>query len=96
MRGAARRAEAAATGRTGTDGARLSKRQQGITIRELRARGLGPADLVGRLAHLLGLRPTPQPIMPNDLLSGFSLTQLPVPERALVVDVAKWETVVDR
>ena len=36
-------------------GVRLSKRQRGITLRELRERGFTPSGLVGRLAGLLGL-----------------------------------------
>jgi len=74
----------------GPDGARLSKRHRGITLRELRSRGFAPADLVGRLAHLLSLRPTPQPITPRDLVEGFSLKALRQPDRGIVVDAARW------
>jgi len=60
----------------GPDGARLSKRHEGITLRELREGGLGPAALVGRLAHRLGLRETAEPCHPPDLVPGFSLALL--------------------
>lgn len=75
----------------GPDGARLSKRQQGITIRELRARGFTADDLVGRLAHLLSLRPTPEPTTARDLVPGFSLEELRRSEEDLVIDAASWE-----
>jgi glutamyl-tRNA synthetase len=64
----------------GNDGVRLSKRHQGVTLRELRERGLSAEELVGRLAGLLGLRRTPAPVAAADLVEGFSLGNLrPVP-----------------
>lgn len=39
----------------GTDGERLAKRTRGATVRDLRAAGLRPEDVVGELAHGLGL-----------------------------------------
>jgi glutamyl-tRNA synthetase len=45
-------------------GARLEKRTRGATIRELRAAGVTAAQIVGRLAHGLGLAPTDAPTTP--------------------------------
>jgi glutamyl-tRNA synthetase len=74
----------------GTDGARLSKRHQGITLRELRGAGFRPAEIVGRLADLLGLSPTPAAVPADTLIEGFDLARLsPAPE-GIVVDVADW------
>jgi len=64
----------------GSDGVRLSKRHQGVTLRELRERGLSAEELVGRLAGLLGLREQPAPLAAGDLVEGFALGKLrPVP-----------------
>ena len=46
----------------GTDGVRLSKRHEGVTLRELRDRGVRAEQIVGRLAYILGLRPGPEPV----------------------------------
>jgi glutamyl-tRNA synthetase len=64
----------------GNDGVRLSKRHQGVTLRELRESGFSAEELVGRMAGLLGLRRTPAPVAATDLVEGFSLGNLsPVP-----------------
>jgi len=55
----------------GDDGARLSKRHQGVTLRELRDAGESAEAIVGRLAHRHGLRPTAAPIAVRDLIDGF-------------------------
>jgi glutamyl-tRNA synthetase len=55
----------------GDDGARLSKRHRGITLRELRDAGESAETIVGRLAHRHGLRPTAAPIAARDLIDGF-------------------------
>jgi glutamyl-tRNA synthetase len=54
------------------EGVRLSKRQQGITIRELREAGNTSEGLTGRLAHLLGLADTAVPITPVALITDFN------------------------
>jgi glutamyl-tRNA synthetase len=56
----------------GPDGARLSKRHEGVTVRELREAGLGAREIVGRLAQMLGLRPTREAVRPRDLIDDFS------------------------
>ena len=60
----------------GPDGVRLSKRHAGVTLREAREAGLAPGRVVGGLARLLGLRPTPEPLPPGALLDGFSLARV--------------------
>lgn len=44
-----------------SDGERLAKRTRGATVRELAARGVAPAEIVGALAHGLGLVPADAP-----------------------------------
>ncbi len=72
------------------EGIRLSKRQRGITLRELREAGFTPPQVVGRLAGLLGLRPGARPVAARDLVEGFSLARLPPAPSGLVVDVDRW------
>jgi glutamyl-tRNA synthetase len=55
----------------GADGVRLSKRHEGITLRELREGGIAPETLVGRLAHAVGLIEAPAPCTPRELIAGF-------------------------
>jgi glutamyl-tRNA synthetase len=74
----------------GTDGARLSKRHRGITLRELRQAGHEPQAVVGRLAHVLGLRPDADPVEARDLVPGFDLSALVPAERGYVVDPSAW------
>ena len=54
------------------EGRRLSKRDSGAGMEELRRR-FTAAETVGILAWLAGLRPSPAPCMPSDLLPGFSV-----------------------
>ncbi len=74
----------------GTDGTRLSKRHEGITLRELREAGHEPEVVVGRLAQLLGLRPDAAPTAARDLVTGFRLASVTPAERGHVVDPAGW------
>ncbi len=55
----------------GDDGARLSKRHLGVTLRELRDAGESAEAIVGRLAQRHGLRETATPIAARDLLGGI-------------------------
>lgn len=55
---------------------RLSKRHDGVTIAAFREHGVGPGAVVGRLARLLGLRPTARPLRPADLVEGFDIRAL--------------------
>jgi len=74
----------------GTDGARLSKRHAGITLRELREGGLGAFEIVGRLARLLELRPTEAPVTPGELAQEFSWKQIRPRPQGIVVDTSTW------
>jgi glutamyl-tRNA synthetase len=74
----------------GPDGIRLSKRHRGVTLRELRERGAGPEGVVGRLAHLLGLRAESGPASAADLIDGFRLSDLQAAPDGIVVDTAGW------
>jgi glutamyl-tRNA synthetase len=74
----------------GPDGVRLSKRHDGVTLRELRESGFTPERIVGRLACLVGLRPTPEPLPAQALVEGFSLGRVrPAPD-GIVVDPSGW------
>ena len=53
------------------DGRRLSKRDRDLDMEHLR-KAFAPEDLLGRLAALCGLQPTPKPITAQDLVSSFS------------------------
>jgi glutamyl-tRNA synthetase len=51
---------------------KLSKRDQGLTLRSLREAGLGSEAVTGYLAHSLGLLERPEPCRPGDLIPLFS------------------------
>jgi glutamyl-tRNA synthetase len=74
----------------GPDGVRLSKRHDGITLRELRERGLGPEAIVGRLAALLGLRPEAEPLAAPDLVADFDWRRLRSAPPSIAVDPTAW------
>jgi glutamyl-tRNA synthetase len=74
----------------GGDGARLSKRHRGITLRELREDGLTAEGIVGRLACLLGLRPTPEPVGCRELVDEFSWSALRPAPGGIEVDPRGW------
>ena len=57
-------------------GQRLSKRDQSLDMACLRQRYTAP-ELVGLLAHLAGLQPSPAPITPQDLIVHFSWDKVP-------------------
>jgi glutamyl-tRNA synthetase len=67
----------------GSDGVRLSKRHHGVTLAELRNGGATPELIVGRLARLLGLRPTDAPVRARDLIPGFDLGALRAVQRRM-------------
>jgi glutamyl-tRNA synthetase len=72
------------------EGVRLSKRQKGITLRELRDGGWTAPGIVGRLAHAIGLRPSPRPVPAAALIGGFTLAGLARAPEGIVVDPARW------
>ncbi len=75
----------------GTDGVRLSKRHEGITLRELRDRGFSAEQIVGRLAHILGLSPGPEPAPASSLVGTFSWAHLSPAPDGIVVDPSAWD-----
>jgi len=75
----------------GPDGIRLAKRHGGTAIGELRERGLDPAQVIGRLAHVLGLRPDPGPVTAAALLPGFDLAAFRPAPRGIRVDPHLWD-----
>ena len=74
----------------GPDNARLSKRHEGVTLRELRDSGLDACDIVGRLAWLLGLRPSPQSILPGELIEDFSFPAIVDAPAGIPTDPITW------
>lgn len=55
----------------GDDGERLAKRNGAVGLDELRAQGVDPRELVGRLAHSAGLLDRPESCTPGELVSSF-------------------------
>ncbi|MBR2184547.1 MAG: tRNA glutamyl-Q(34) synthetase GluQRS [Prevotella sp.] len=58
-------------------GQRLSKRDKSLNMGVLRKQH-SAKDIIGKIAHLAGLTPTPAPIAPQDLLPAFSWDNIPV------------------
>lgn len=52
-------------------GEKLSKAGGDTGIRELRAAGASPAEVIGQAAHLTGLQPSAAPVPPGDLVKLF-------------------------
>lgn len=57
----------------GPDGARLQKREPRHTLGGLRAAGVSPQDVVGWLAHSVGVLPAVRPVWPAQLVEGFAM-----------------------
>jgi glutamyl-tRNA synthetase len=74
----------------GPDGTRLSKRHDGVTVAELRDAGLGAREIVGRLAHLVGIRPTPAPVAVRELIDGFSFDDIVEAPGGVPTDPVTW------
>ncbi len=73
-------------------GQRLSKRDSSMSMAQLRLRHT-PEEIIGRLAHLAGLQPQPDPRSAQSLLAGFSLDRLPKSHQA--VTNSNWPGTVD-
>lgn len=58
----------------GPGGAKLSKANRDTGIRELRAAGVPPADVLGAAAAATGLLPAPRPVRAADLAELFATT----------------------
>jgi glutamyl-tRNA synthetase len=61
----------------GPDGRRFAKREGALSLAWLRGRGVRPEALVGFLAFLSGLLPSPEPVRPTDLIAAFDVGKLP-------------------
>jgi glutamyl-tRNA synthetase len=59
------------------DGRRLSKREADLSLASLRASGVAPEQVVGRLAYAAGLIDRPEPIRASELIPLFDLSVLP-------------------
>lgn len=57
-------------------GVRLSKRQHGITIRELKEAGKTPGDIIGLLLYYAGALPKPMTVTSEEALRNISFDQL--------------------
>ncbi|MDE5784138.1 MAG: tRNA glutamyl-Q(34) synthetase GluQRS [Prevotella sp.] len=57
-------------------GQRLSKRDQSLDMACLRQRCTA-SELIGMLAHLAGLQPSPAPVTPRELIAHFSWDKVP-------------------
>ncbi|HEY8466190.1 MAG TPA: tRNA glutamyl-Q(34) synthetase GluQRS [Solirubrobacterales bacterium] len=61
----------------GPDGQRLAKRHGAVTLRDLAAKGLSPAQVAARLARSLGLAEPGEEPTPVELLARFDPASLP-------------------
>jgi glutamyl-tRNA synthetase len=59
------------------EGEKLSKRDEGLTLRSLREAGVAPDRIVGALAHSLRLVEEPAPISPRALVPRFAWDGIP-------------------
>jgi glutamyl-tRNA synthetase len=73
----------------GLDQERLAKRHGAVTLEELSQRGIGTQEVLGELARSIGSQ-IERPQRVNDLLTDFSLKQLP---RSPWTIPADWQTV---
>lgn len=65
------------------EGNRLAKRHAALSLASLRAGGVSPEMIVGKLGQLAGCHPSGEPVSPGDLLASFSLARLPARDIAL-------------
>ncbi|MFL6231921.1 MAG: tRNA glutamyl-Q(34) synthetase GluQRS [Thermoanaerobaculia bacterium] len=69
-------------------GEKLSKRDQGLTLRSLREAGVAPEAVAGYLAFSLGLLDRPEPCRPADLVSAFTWERIGRADWMLPEDLA--------
>jgi len=69
-------------------GEKLSKREQGLTLRSLRDAGIHPEAVAGYLAYSLGLLDRPEPCRPADLVPGFAWEKIGRADWRLPEDLA--------
>jgi len=58
------------------NGKRLSKRQKGLTVRELRAAGKKPAAILGALAHACGIIEQQEKLSARELIAAADFSKL--------------------
>jgi len=61
----------------GADGERLAKRNGALPVAAHRAAGARPEQVIGVLAHSLGLRPDARPVAARELVGDFDLARIP-------------------
>jgi glutamyl-tRNA synthetase len=61
----------------GADGQRLAKRHGAVAVRDHRARGRKPGEVVGALAASLGLAEPGEALSPRELVPRFDVARLP-------------------
>ncbi|MDR2055199.1 MAG: tRNA glutamyl-Q(34) synthetase GluQRS [Desulfovibrio sp.] len=69
-----------------SEGGRLAKRHQSLTLRGLRQQGVDARRVVGLLSRMAGLNPREKPVNPGDLLPGFALARLPKHDQLVTED----------
>lgn len=60
----------------GPDGQKLSKRQGSLSLAAVRSVGTAPETVIGILAYISGLIDRPEPVRPQELISGFRMEQV--------------------
>jgi glutamyl-tRNA synthetase len=70
-------------------GEKLSKRDQGLTLRSLREEGANPEAITGYLAYSLGLLDRPEPCRPADLIPLFAWEKIGRTDWILPEDLAR-------
>ena len=68
------------------DGRRLSKRDRDLGVASLREHGVGADEVVGVLAHLVGLAEEGERVMPRDLVGRFSWDHVAAHRADVVAD----------
>lgn len=68
------------------DGRRLSKRDKDLDLGALRAAGVRPQQIVGKLAYVIGLTDSCEALAPQDLLDTFSWSTIARHSSDIVVD----------
>jgi glutamyl-tRNA synthetase len=71
------------------EGEKLSKRDEGLTLRSVREAGVEPRKLVGYLAWSLGLQEEPRPRSAGELVEGFDWRRVRTTDHVLPEDLAR-------
>lgn len=68
----------------GQDGVRLAKRHGSVTLRERLALGDSPQEVLGQIAHSIGVLRAPEPVELADLLPEFEISK--IPRRSVILE----------